>query len=555
MTLFAVIGALLTAAGARDAAAGIPRSLRWLYEAKIEPDQYASARAVLARRLRGCAKLDCSSVIARRLPARTEAIAFAREYWGLDDPQFAMFLVHLAKQSTDGTQREEMLEFALQIFERRDPDHPMMGVALYQLAVLRRPQPRFFLADFFRTIVGPMPRPGERDPEKIYLDTRWIDRAAAFWNRRATVADVDLAEIAVIRADFDMAQLRFEQAIANYRYALDQRMRKAKRIRTVQQEAALWANRAKLIEALLGVSDLDGALEVSVSSRSRSAGAGAERLEAESARAEALVRKRRFAEAEVLLRSIIEEKERVQSFGKYRDITALAEILVERGALAEADLILRLGQTDIAAEKPGSDEFHRLTAYRGARIYLSRGQRAKAKEWLDRAGNTPGYLPWHFGGGVRGIAMLARFHREDGTRDSIASLRSLLADIDRTPYADNPDTGDLVTELGQQFRTRGDVAQARQLLARARRIWTAAYPEGAERRIDGDANLADLLAGPAAEHDAARSLYRIAGDGVLARVATYSDFGREAQQTLIRYRPIFTAQVRLAWQLGDASGK
>jgi hypothetical protein len=319
--------------------------------------------------------------------------------------------------------------------------------------------------------------------------------------------------------------------------------------------APLWASQAKLIEALLGVGDLDGALAVPVSADLLSELAATKRrapdsemalLDVASLRAEALLRKRRFPEAEALLRSVIARGRHVKYYGQYRDITALAEVLAERGAVGEANLLL-------STAGAGSQDFRRLTAYRGAQIYVSQGRRDKAKAWLADSRVAPGYLPWDFGGGVRGVAMLARFHREDGTKDSTDTLRTLLSDIDKTPYVDNSDTAELVTELAKQLRGRGQHSEARALLIRALRVWKRTYPISAERSIEGHANLAEQLASVPRDRAAARTLYRAAAVGIMGRLALSSGFDKAAQQTLLKYRPVFIDQVRLAWRLSADS--
>ena len=47
----------------------------------------------------------------------------------------------------------------------------------------------------------------------------------------------------------------------------------------------------------------------------------------------------------------------------------------------------------------------------------------------------------------------------------------------------------------------------------------------------------------------ARSLYRGAGAGAMARVASFPGFTPAAQAEVREYRPIFTGQVRAAWDL------
>ena len=128
-------------------------------------------------------------------------------------------------------------------------------------------------------------------------------------------------------------------------------------------------------------------------------------------------------------------------------------------------------------------------------------------------------------------------------------FRKALAFCERVLPADHPDIARSYNNLALNLNAQGRYAEAEPLHRKALTILLRLPAISHPDRIDGNWAMASLLRRQTTKFAEARSLYREAERGVLERVASYRDFGPEAEKELQKYKPIFTGQVSVAWKL------
>lgn len=219
------------------------------------------------------------------------------------------------------------------------------------------------------------------------------------------------------------------------------------------------------------------------------------------------------------------------------------------GAYGVALAALRRELDLCEASKPTADECLNLLFWLGDTSSKAANLRASEAYWRRALGVAERALPAGDPDIATSYSNLALNLTAQGrAADAEPLIRWTLAIDEATLSPGHSDVAWDYANLASNLEAQGRGEAAEPLIRRAlamRRQLAATHPD----RIAGYWTLAANLQSRRRSAPEVRSLYRSAGAGALERMQSFTGFTPAAQAELRKYRPIFTGQVRGAWDL------
>ncbi|WP_188642019.1 tetratricopeptide repeat protein [Blastomonas marina] len=260
----------------------------------------------------------------------------------------------------------------------------------------------------------------------------------------------------------------------------------------------------------------------------------------------------RYEEGEELARAALEKRQRALPRSHpaiLNSYNQLAIMLTLQDSTDQAEVILNR----LLAEAAGNPVVSRprlLVNIAGVMAQAGRYARAEAllreaAELLDPDEEDPSL-------GSAIYQNLALSMAEQGRHeDAIAPFRKAMDYAAKAGSAGKLNVTSISLFMAVSLSRIGRDAEAEQLFRKARLLRNEMFPPGHLARIESDTRFAEFLARNASLFGEARSLYREAERGILARVGSFGEFGAAAQAEIRKFRPTFTGEVAVAWALAE----
>jgi tetratricopeptide (TPR) repeat protein len=269
-----------------------------------------------------------------------------------------------------------------------------------------------------------------------------------------------------------------------------------------------------------------------------------------------LLRAGRYREAEPVLRGALQGAASAEGDPEILSdhLMNLGIVLAEQARFAEAEALMRRALV-VRLEKLPENVIAIATV------------RANLGALLDRMGRTADALVEHraaltmrrdrlkaadYDLGTSMLNIAENFAKAGDASRLIAEpyLRAGLMTREFALVPGDPRTTLAQTMLGENLEGQGKAKGALEFYALAYAGSLAGSPADSPLRIRAEWNLARLLVANKVGLPMARTIYRQAAAGVMARIAAADDFDAGAREEVGRYRDVFAGQVRVAWGLG-----